>query len=67
MSEDNPLRWAEPEEVVRMAREAGLSTVEIVRHLSRGVPYREAQEIAHDYSPLLGITAKEFLELRKNG
>lgn len=67
MSKDNELRWAEPEEVVRLAREAGLSTSEIVRHLCRGVPYREAQAIAHDYAPLLGITAREFLELRKNG
>ena len=67
MNEDNPLRWAEPEEVVRLAREAGFSTAEIVRHLCRGVPHREAQEIAHEYAPLLDITAKEFLDLRKNG
>jgi hypothetical protein len=67
MNEGNPLRWAEPEGVVRMAREAGFSTAEIVRHLCRGVTYREAQEIARDYAPLLEITVKEFLELRRNG
>jgi len=67
VSDDNPLRWAEPEDVVRMAREAGLSTAEIVRHLCRGVPYREVQEIARDYAPLLGVTVREFLDLRRNG
>lgn len=67
MNDDGMLRWAEPEEVVRMAREAGLSTAEIVRHLCRGVTYREVQEIARDYAPLLDVTVREFLDLRRNG
>jgi hypothetical protein len=67
MNNGGQLRWTEAEEVVRLAREAGMSTIEIVRHLCRGVPYQEAQEIAKDYAPLLGITIREFLDLRRNG
>lgn len=66
MNDDGQLRWTEADEVVRLAREAGMSTVEIVRHLCRGVPYLEAQEVAKDYAPILGISVKEFMELRRN-
>lgn len=67
MSNDEQLRWTEAEEVVRLAREMGMPTIEIVRHLCRGVPHREVRRIARDYAPLLGITVGEFLDLRKNG
>lgn len=67
MSEDDLLRYAEPEEVVRLARENGFSTIETVRLLSGCVPYRVARKMAGDWAPLLGITKKEFMELRKNG
>ena len=49
-----------------MAKEAGFTTAEIVRIVSGGVPYSEALEIAHEYAPLLEISVKEFMELRKN-
>jgi hypothetical protein len=63
---NDSLKWASPEEVVSMAKEAGFTTAEIVRIVSGGVPYSEALGIAREYSPLLEISVKEFLELRKN-
>ena len=38
MEQNEPLRWAPPEEVIRLAEEAGMSTLEIVRtgYLQRG-------------------------------
>jgi len=63
---DDSLKWAPPEEVVRLAKEAGFTTAEIVRIVSGCVPYSEALEVAREYAPLLEISVKEFLELRKN-
>jgi hypothetical protein len=60
------LRWAPPEEVVRLAKEAGLTPPEIVRIVSGCLPYREALQVARDYAPLLEISVSEFLELRRN-
>lgn len=66
MKDDYQLRWASPEEVVQLAKENGMSTIEIVRIASAGQPYREALKVAHDYAPLLGISVSEFMRLRKN-
>ena len=63
---DDSLKWAPPEEVVSMAKEAGFNTAEIVRILSGCLPYREALEVAREYAPLLEISVKEFMELRRN-
>ena len=63
---DDQLRWAEPEEVVRLARASDMTTMQIVRHLSGALPYREALKVAHEYAPLLEITVSEFMRLRKN-
>ena len=63
---DESLRWAPPDEVVRMAKEAGLTTEEIVRIASGCLPYTEALEVAREYAPLLDITVKEFMAMRKN-
>jgi DNA-binding XRE family transcriptional regulator len=64
--EEGPLRWAPPEEVVRLAEEAGMSKTEIVRIVSGCLPYSEALEVAREYAPLLGIAVSEFMKLRKN-
>ena len=65
MDEEN-LRWAPPEEVVRLAKENGFTTRQIVRIVSGSLPYREALRVAREYAPLLGISTKEFMELRRN-
>jgi hypothetical protein len=64
--DDDILRWAAPDEVVKLAKEAGMTTAQIVRIVSGCLPYREALDVARDYAPLLGISVSEFMELRKN-
>jgi hypothetical protein len=43
-----------------------MSTIQIVRALSGSVPYSEALKIAQKAAPLLGLSVKTFLELRRN-
>ena len=64
--EEDQLRWVEPEEAIKLARQHGLSTMQIVRIASGALPYQEALEVAREYAPLLGITVAEFMRLRKN-
>jgi hypothetical protein len=64
--DEGELRWAPPEEVVRLATEAGMSTAQIVRIVSGCLPYTEALEVAKEYAPLLGISKTEFMRIRKN-
>jgi len=64
--EDDHLVWASPEEVVRLARKAGMTTAEIIRTVSGCLDYRAALEVARDYAPLLDISVSEFMQLRKN-
>lgn len=64
--ENDALRWAPPEQVVRLATEAGMTTSQIVRIVSGCLSYREALKVARDYAPLLGISIADFMELRKN-
>ena len=63
---NGPLRYRNIEEVVRMARAQGISTIQIVRILSGSVTYAEALRIARKAAPVLGISVKAFLELRRN-
>ncbi|MBI2926875.1 MAG: hypothetical protein HYY24_14355 [Verrucomicrobia bacterium] len=58
---DENTRWAPPEEILKLARESGLTTVEIVRTLSGCLSYREAREVAQEYAPLLGLSVAEFM------
>jgi hypothetical protein len=64
--EQEQLRWASPEEVVRLAKESGMTTVEIVRIVGGCLSYREALNVAREYAPLLDISVAEFMRLRKN-
>jgi len=59
------LRYTDIEEAIRLARLAGMSTIRIVRVLSGAVP-SEALQIARKAVPLLGLSIKEFMELRRN-
>jgi hypothetical protein len=49
-----------------MARAQGISTIQIVRILSGSVTYAEALRIAKKAAPVLGISVKAFMELRRN-
>jgi hypothetical protein len=64
--DDDILRWASPDEVVKLAKDAGMTTAQIVRIVSGCLTYREALDVAHDYAPLLEISVSEFMELRRN-
>jgi hypothetical protein len=60
------LRYTDLEEAIRLARAAGMNTLQIVRALSGSVSYAEALQIARKAAPLLRITVKVFMELRRN-
>jgi hypothetical protein len=60
------LRYADIEEVIRLARVQGMSTIRIVRALTGAAPYSEALKIAQRAAPILGLTIKAFMELRRN-
>jgi hypothetical protein len=64
--EDQTLRYAPPEDVIRFAREKGWSTVRIVRTVSGALSHREALKVARDWASLLGLSVTEFMKLRKN-
>jgi hypothetical protein len=64
--EDDTLRYAPPEDVLRFAREKGWSTIRIVRTVSGALSRREALKVARDWAPLLGLSVTEFMQLRKN-
>ena len=64
--QNNILRYAPPEDVIRFAREKGWSTVKIVRTVSGALSHREALKVARDWAPLLGLSVTEFMKLRKN-
>ena len=64
--EDDTLRYAPPEDVLRFAREKGWSMVRIVRTVSGALSHREALKVARDWAPLLGLSVTEFMKMRKN-
>lgn len=66
MDEDYQLKWAPPDEVVKLAKESGMTTVQIVRIISGCLTYREALKRAHEYAPMLEISVSEFMQMRKN-
>lgn len=60
------LRYTDIEEAIRLARLSGMTTIQIVRALSGSVPHEEALKIAKKAAPILGLTVKVFMELRRN-
>jgi hypothetical protein len=60
------LRYTDIEEAIRLARLTGMTTIQIVRALSGAVPYPEALKIGKKAAPILGLTLKAFMELRRN-
>jgi hypothetical protein len=60
------LRYTDIAEAIRLARLAGMSKIQIVRALSGATPYPEALQIARKAAPLLGISIKAFMDLRRN-
>lgn len=60
------LRYTNIEEAIKLARLKRMTTIEIVRTLSGAVPYSEALKTAKKAAPILGISVKAFMDLRRN-
>jgi hypothetical protein len=66
VSEEGQLRWTDPEEAVRLAREHGFTDAQIVKIVSGSLPHQEVLKVAREYAPLLGISVSEFMKWRRN-
>ena len=60
------LRYTDIDEAIKLARLQGMTTIEIVRALSGSTAYAEALKIAKRAAPILGLSVKAFMELRRN-
>jgi hypothetical protein len=63
---DEILRYTDLAHAIQLARANDMSDREIVRALTGSMSYEEARKTAQRAAPLLEITIKEFMELRKN-
>ena len=63
---DDILRYTDLAHAIQLARANGLNDREIVRALTGSISFEDARKIAQRAAPLLEITIKEFMELRKN-
>jgi hypothetical protein len=66
MEEDHILRYTDLAAVIQMARSRGWPTRRIVREMSGALPHADALRLARKTAPLLDITVREFMRLRKN-
>ena len=63
---DEILRYTDLAHAIQLARAKGLHDREIVRAMTGSMSFDDARRIAQRAAPLLEITIKEFMELRKN-
>ncbi len=63
---DEILRYTDLAAAIQLAKSAGFTTREIVRELTRGMAYADAQDLARRAAPLLDLNVSEFMRLRKN-
>jgi hypothetical protein len=63
---DEILRYTDLAHTIQLARAHDMSDRDIVRALTGSMSYEDARRIAKRAAPLLEITIKEFMELRKN-
>jgi hypothetical protein len=66
MSEEHILRYTDLAAAIQFAKANDLTTLEIVRELTRGMIYSDALKYAKRAAPLLDIRVMEFMRLRKN-
>jgi hypothetical protein len=63
---DEMLRYTDLAHAIQLARSHDLSNREIARALTGSMSYDEARKTAQRAAPLLEITVKEFMDMRKN-
>ncbi len=63
---DEILRYTDLAHAIQIARAHDLSDREIVRALTGSMSFREARKTAEKAAPLLEMTIREFMRLRKN-
>ena len=63
---DEILRYTDLAHAIQLAHANGLNDREIVRALTGSMSFEEARKTAQKAAPLLEITIKDFMELRKN-
>jgi hypothetical protein len=63
---DEILRYTDLAAAIQLAKAGGMTTVEIVRELSRGMAHADALKLAKRAAPLLGISVADFMRHRRN-
>ena len=63
---DEILRYTDLAHAIQLARAHNLSDRDIVRALTGSMSYEEARKTAQMAAPLLEMTIKEFMLLRRN-
>ena len=63
---DEILRYTDLAHTIQLARAHDMNDREIVRALTGSMSYIEARKIAQRAAPLLEITIKDFMDLRRN-
>ncbi len=63
---DEILRYTDLAHTIQLARAHEMNDRDIIRALTGSMSYEEARKIAQRAAPLLEMTVKEFMQLRKN-
>lgn len=63
---DSFLRYTDLAAAIQLARSNGMTDAQIVRALTSNMIYRDVLQLARRAAPLMDLTVKEFMELRKN-
>jgi hypothetical protein len=63
---DSFLRYTDLAAAIQLARSQGMTDTQIVRALTGSMIYRDALQMARRAAPLMDLTVREFMGLRKN-
>ena len=63
---DSFLRYTDLAAAIQLARSSGMTDSQIIRALTGNMIYRDAAQLARRAAPLLELTVKQFMALRKN-
>jgi hypothetical protein len=60
------MRYTDLAAAIQLARSQGMTDTQIVRALTGSMIYRDALQMARRAAPLMDLTVREFMGLRKN-